>query len=319
MAGLGRLLFRDNLQQMGVDEWIVGYRRQFPGQISLDVSGVQRTIFDRYALVDINGFYPDGPGQPFGGFGRIDPNLGQILQIVNWDGNRIHYRALDVTVAKEMTHGFQALMAFHHQWQHMSGVYAPTDPVRFIQPDSFPNNRTLPRTRTAEASSYPGSGSTNSMWSPYSFRVAGTWQAPADVVLSGSFTVLATPWTGPIVDQLAANDPDLLRFGPATVVSSTGVRQSNPLATRIRFVYPTRSEGQIPGPVVKTVSMKAAKRVRLGANRNVEAALNILNLLNSSGAQLWTTGSNARNNRNFNVTAGPQPSRAYQLDVMFRF
>ena len=27
-----------------------------------------------YAQVDINGIYPSGPNQPFGGFGLVDPN-----------------------------------------------------------------------------------------------------------------------------------------------------------------------------------------------------------------------------------------------------
>ncbi len=70
------LLFDKNLHQPYLDEFSVGYNRQFPGQISVGVAATQRRFKDNFAEVDINGIYPSGPGQPFGGFGRVDPNQG---------------------------------------------------------------------------------------------------------------------------------------------------------------------------------------------------------------------------------------------------
>ena len=71
----------------------------------------------------------------------------------------------------------------------------------------------------------------------------------------------ATPrWADPGRDrcstQLPANSPEVTRFGPSNVVNpQTGSRFANPLATRIRFLYPTRGEGQAGLPYVHTVRM----------------------------------------------------------------
>ena len=109
------------------------------------------------------------------------------------------------------------------------------------------------------------------MWNPFSYRFNGTYHAPADIVLAGSYSVVSGGWSSWIVNQLAANDPQLAVFGPGTVTSSTGSVQSNPLRTRIRFAYPTRGEGQVLLPATHTVGLKASKRIRLGGTRDLES------------------------------------------------
>ena len=73
-AAQGGWEFEEGLHQPFTDEYLVGFRKQFPGQIAIDIAGVRRVIKDRYAFEDVNGIYPDGPGQPFIGFGRVDPS-----------------------------------------------------------------------------------------------------------------------------------------------------------------------------------------------------------------------------------------------------
>ena len=66
------------------------------------------------------------------------------------------------------------------------------------------------------------------------------------------------------------HSPDVLRFGPSNVVNrQTGARFANPLATRIRFLYPTRAEGQAGLPYVHTVNMKVGYRIRFSAHQYV--------------------------------------------------
>jgi hypothetical protein len=84
------LLFDRNLHQPWADEFVVGFRRQFPGQLSADVSATRRIYHDQFETVDINGRYPSGPDQPFGGFGLIDPNQG----IINKERSRRICRAI---------------------------------------------------------------------------------------------------------------------------------------------------------------------------------------------------------------------------------
>ena len=320
-ASVSSLQFDPGMSQPIIDEYILGYRRQFPGQVSLDVAGIARKIHNMFAQTDINGFYPDGPNQPFGGFGRVDPNQGIVYRLTNADWHSMHYRALQITVAKNLSGNFQAMAAIHRQWQHDSGTWNPTDPARFIQPDAFPNNRMLWRTRDPnDHNSYPGS-TTAPMWNPFSYRFNGTWHAPYGVLVAGSYSVVSGGWSSWIVKQLPANSPEIAVFGPATVVSSTGARQSNPLATRIRFVYPTRGEGQVLLAATHTVGIKLSKRFRLGEARDIEIASNILNLLNGGRGTEYARGGA---NRQYNTVAYLQPgnlqaARSFQLDLLFRF
>jgi hypothetical protein len=161
-------------------------------------------------------------------------------------------------------------------------------------------------------------------WTPGSVRLAGTWNAPKGIVVSSSYTIVGGPYTGPILRQLAANDPDVLQYGPArfrgqTPVASGG--QANPLATRIRFLNATRSEGQQALPYVHTVNIKLGYRLALAGSRHVQLGLNVFNLLNSGRFTEWhRSGANLSYNPTFYLQQdNQQTSRAAQFDAVFRF
>ena len=65
--------FDPDFHQPYIDEFTTGYVRQLPMDMSVDVAYTHKTFRDSYAQVDINGFWPDAPGLPFGGFGKVDP------------------------------------------------------------------------------------------------------------------------------------------------------------------------------------------------------------------------------------------------------
>jgi hypothetical protein len=323
-TSISSLQFDPNLHQPSFDEWSLGYRRQFPGQVALDVAGIVKVNHDQFGQVDINGIYPDAPFQPFGGFGRVDPNQGLLYRLTNNTWSTTHYRALQGTLTKNLTHGFQMLFTVQRQWQHLEGTWNPTDPAKFIQPDAFPNNKNIWRTDGVVDQNSLATGNTlvnNPMWNPYSIRMAGTWHAPLGLVTSGSYTIVAGNWTGPVIDQLAANSPLLAPFGPATVTSSTGVRQSNPLATRIRFLYPTRGEGQPRAPDVHMVGVKVGKRIPFASDKNVEVAVEVFNLLNAGHFTEYSRqGANrAYNPQTFQTYTNPQTPRAATFEVITRF
>ena len=316
--------FDPELHQPLFDEFTVGFRRQFPGQTSVDVAGIVKINKEQYAQVDINGIYPSGPNQPFGGFGLVDPDRGLLYRVTNNSWSQMHYRALQITIAKNLTQGFQFLGTIHRQWQHLTGTWNPTDPALFIQPDAFPNNRLLWRTDGMQDQNSLATGNTltnNPMWNPYSIRLAGTWRAPGAFLLSANYTIMAGPYSGPIIDQVAANSPLLAPFGPATVVSSTGNRQPNPLSTRIRFYYPTRGEGQVKAPDVHTVNIKVGRTFSVAAGRNLEVAANVYNLLNGGDyTEYARTGPNRiYNPASYLTYTNPQTPRALQLEAVFRF
>ena len=124
-----------------------------------------------------------------------------------------------------------------------------------------------------------------------------------------------------MINQLPSNSPLISVFGPSTVVSSTGVRQSNPLATRIRFYYPTRGEGQPRAPDVHIVGIKLGKRIGVGGGRNVELSAEVFNLLNAGHyTEFSRQGANRfYNPQTFRTYTNPQTPRAATLQTVVRF
>jgi hypothetical protein len=281
--------FDPNLHQPWVDEFIVGYRHQFRGQVSVDVSGIRRYYKDNFALIDINGIYPDGPYKPFIGFGRIDPNRGIVQQQTNRTWATTVYTALELVVAKNMSHNVQFLGSFTRQWGWMDGTWNPTDPARFIQPDAFDNDRYLGQARgnedqnTLTSSSASGAG-----WRPYSVRLGGTWLAPWQLVASGSYIISAGDYSGPILTRLAAADPT---FGPSQITLANGTRQPNPLATTNRFYYETRGEGQVLNTPVRYLQLKVGREFKVGPH-GFEIAANLFNAFNNGEHAQWASGAN---------------------------
>ncbi len=336
-AGLASYEFDPSLHQPSVDEFILGFRKQFPGQWSADISWMKRSYQDMYARVDVNGIYPSGPNQPFLGFGLVDPNRGIVFQQTNNDWSTLEYQALEITVAKNLSKNFQALVGINRQWQHFGGTWNPTDPARFIQqPNAFDSDKLLymPRGNNEDTSLLLQTGQTihtyGPTWQKYSLRFGGTYQAPYGVILAASYTILAGPWSGAITDVLPANDPSLAVFGPATFTLPNGTRVANPLSTAMRFTggdvpigansNPTRGDGQVQAPAIKTLGLKIGKTVKLGGTMEVELAGNIFNLLNEGNyTQYNYSGANERFNTNFLQMRNQQPARGFQATAVFRF
>jgi carboxypeptidase family protein/TonB-dependent receptor-like protein len=325
-ATIANYQFDPNLHQPYVDEFIVGFRKQFPGRIAVDVAGINRAYKDTYARLEINGFYPAGPNQPFGGFGAVDPTQGTVLQQTNNSWSQLNYTALEITITKQMSQHFQAMAGINRQWQHISGDWNPHDPAKFVQPNAFANDKLLYQPRgNNEENSLPLTTGTNTLtygptWQQYRLNFAGTYQAPFGVTLAASYTVEAGPWSGAIVTLLDPTDPALAVFGPSLIRLSNGTTASNPLSTRMRFVYPTRGDGQVMAPPVKTFGLKFGKLIPLGASRQAEIAANVFNILNAGDyTQYNYSGASETFNPNYLQMRNQQPARALQMTVVYRF
>ncbi|MBM3558876.1 MAG: hypothetical protein FJX53_03090 [Alphaproteobacteria bacterium] len=178
-------------------------------------------------------------------------------------------------------------------------------------------NVTLHDTRgNNEHNHLDGSNLGSSIWMRGSLSAGWNWRAPYKLNISGSLTVRRTHWVGPIFDRLATADP---RFGPARVTLANGTTQPNPLATVIRFAYPTRGEGQVPNPLVMPLGLKVAREFTMSTNQKLEFGANILNVFN--GAEFYQFGANAnqRYSPNFLTYRSQQPARAFQLSVKYKF
>ena len=293
----------------------------------MDDGFISRSYKHTWANVEINGYWPSGPGQPFGGFGKIDPKRGEVVNQTNNTWSTLEYRAIEITVAKNMSHNFQMMAGFNRQWHHMDGTWNPTDKAGYIEPDAFANdgNLYMPRGNN-DRNSLPDTGNALSYgptWMKYRFNLAGTWLAPYGVTVAASYTLQAGPWSGAILYQLPANDPDILKYGPTTftnVVDGVSYTNSNPLSTRNRYVYDTRGEGQVQAPGIHTVGLKVGKVIRFGGDRNIEVALNVLNLLNGGDFTQYSYNSAYQSwSGNFLQMRNRQPARQGQLTVVARF
>ena len=312
-----------DLHQPYIDEFIVGFRRQFGWQMGLDIGYINRAYKDTWAEVDINGFYPDGPGLPFGGFGKVDPNQGIVRQQTNNTWSQLKYQAIELTVTKNMSHGFQFIGSFNRQWHKIDGTWNPTDPARFVQPDHFANNANLYMPRgNNEENSLPDTGNELSYgptWMKYRGSVGGVWLAPWDIRVAGNLTVQAGPWSGSPLYQLAANDPDVLRYGPATVTLANGTHAAEPpgdaqplCLQQSRRRPGSGADDQHPGP-----ENRQGPRYR---RYEVEVAGNIFNLLNAGNYTQYSYNSAYQSwSSNFLLMVNQQPARAFQLTVVGRF
>ncbi|MCG8462873.1 MAG: hypothetical protein MI919_41840, partial [Holophagales bacterium] len=314
----------DGLTQPYTDEAILGFRRQFGGNVGLDVAFIHREVKNRYAQVDVNGFYPSGPGQPFGGFGRVDPDRGRFLQQTNNTWSKLVYDAVEVTLAKRMSNNWQAFAGFNYQEHELDGTWNPTDPARFIQPEAHENTKCMwmPRGNRDDNSYQGGSNSTYCpTWRPYTFRIGGIYNAPMGIVLSGSFFIQAGPWSGPILEELDEYTPELEAiYGPEEVVSSTGREEDNPLATLTRFRFATRDEGQVRLDDVMTLNIRVAKKFSLSDRFELELAGQVFNPFNWGEHHQYTyDGANNVDDANYLEPHNRQQPRTYQLFAALRF
>ena len=317
-----RLLFKDDLHQPWLDEFSVGFNRQFSGQISVGVAATHRRYHDNFAEVDINGIYPDGPNKPFIGFGKIDPNRGIVTQEQNNTWTQVIVNAVEATFAKNMSHGFQVIASATRQWQHLNGTWNPTDPARFVQPSAFENNRDLSQQLfgNGEDNTLDGGGrESGAAYRPFSVRIGGQWQAPWGISVGGSYVIQAGGYVGPLLVQLAANDPQVTQFGPSTVLLANGRTQPNPLATRLRFQGPTRSDGQVRNDDAKYMQLKIGRVFRFGV-QSIEPSVNVFNVFNTGANTQWNTGANrVYAPANYLARFNRHPPRSLQLSIAYKF
>ena len=265
-AALNALAFDPDLHQPFVDEYAIGYAKQFPGQISLDLSFNRRYFKDAYAETDINGIYPSGPNQPFGGFGRVDPNHGMIMQQTNATWSQVVVTNLEAILAKNLSHNFQVVGTFTRQWQHLDGTWNPTDPARFIQPDAFPNNRDLSRHLfgNGDDNSLDGGGAESGV--AYRPVLGAAGRAVLRAVGHPSRGELRD--SGGRLSRAGAIQqlrPAIRSSGREAFRLANGTTASNPLATSWRFPYGTRSDGQLRNETTRYLQLNLGRTFKFGA------------------------------------------------------
>jgi hypothetical protein len=224
---------------------------------------------------------------------------------------------LEAAVTKNLANNFQLVASLTRQWQHLDGTWNPTDPARFIQPAAFPTNKEIGGVfGNDDSNSLNGSGSpAGSAYRPYSIRMAGQYFAPGGIMLATTYVIQSGDYSGPIVTRLAAPEPV---FGPPTVLLANGTTQPNPLATTIRFAFPTRGDGQVLNEAERYLQLTVARPFKVGRHE-FQPTLNIFNVFNTGAQTQWIGGSNQLYNPNYLLGMNQHPPRSFSLMVLDRF
>jgi hypothetical protein len=294
-----------------IDEWTIGYGRQLPGETAVNVGFVRRDYKDIPALVETNGVYD---GVVFKGY--ANPDFNQIYLITNDRWSRYVYSGLDITASKRAAR-FQLLGGYTRGWQHVAGTWRPNDPASFIQPDAFPNDKGIGSIRGNQTNSLSGSADTRSpSWQKHNFRLGATVSMPWGIIAALNYSYQSGAYSGPMVTRIAAADP---QFGPSTVTLSNGRRVSNPLATTIRFAYPTRGDDQLQLDPLKNLNLRIGYDLKLLASRQIQLAMDIFNLTNQGAYEQWLSGANQLYSPNLGLGRALQFPRVFQFSARFNF
>jgi hypothetical protein len=209
-------------------------------------------------------------------------------------------------------------------WQHLDGTWIPGDPASYLQPDAFPNDRGIGSIRGNEPNSLSGTADARSpSWQRDALRVGASYNGPWNTRFASTLSFQSGPYSGPIVTLIPAPDP---QFGPPIVVLSNGRPVSNPLATTIRFAYPTRGDGQVKAPNLVVWNARLGRDLVVGHQR-LGFALDLLNVTNRGAYQQFQNGGNQLFNTT-NFALGPdgtfrgqsqQLPRSVQLSIRYDF
>ncbi|HLG56586.1 MAG TPA: TonB-dependent receptor [Vicinamibacterales bacterium] len=306
-----------NFHQPFVDEWGLGYSRQLEGQTSIGVDVVHRDFRDRIGGVETNGRYD---GKTFVGYANEAFN--ELFSVTNNRWNWPAYTSLELSFTKR-TARMQGIASYVRQWQHIAGTWQPNDPASFIQPDAFRNDRGIGSTTgstSIDVNSLSGFHMTNAatgagQWQDHVIRLGFTYAAPWNVLLASNYTFQSGAWSGPIVMRIPTPDP---AFGPTTVRLSNGRVVSNPLATVIRFAYPTRGEGQTPTPHLHIWNVRVGRGFSW-AKRTLDISLDVFNVTNADADMRFEFGANQTYNALFGATSVKQLPRSAQAVVRVSF
>ncbi len=295
-----------------VDEWATGYRRQLPGQASVDVGYMHRNFKDRTALVEINGIYD---GSVFKGYKNEALNDIFLLTTDQW--NWPVYDAVELIGTKRTTN-IQLVGSYTHVWPHLAGTWQPRDPASFIQPNAFPNDKGLQSNDNRSSALNNAYSATTGApeWTTDVGRVSGSYHAPWDIQVAANYTLQYGRWSGPIFTRIPAADP---QFGPPTVVLSNGRLVANPLATTLRFANATQGDGQYVLPATHYVNLRFARDFKLMATNRINVAFDILNVGNLAGYQGFLSGANQLFSANYGKGGQVQTPRTYQISVRYTF
>jgi hypothetical protein len=307
--------FDPHRHQGYVREWLVGYRAQLKGEVTVDVSYIDREYRDRPAIYDTNQIYTTTNGQTVWG-GLVNPALNNTYYVTNNKWNWFVYQGIEVSVSKQ-TSAVQLFSTYTYSPDHIAGTWQPNDPAAIIEPTKFANNAGIGSVRGNVTNDWTGD-TRNRMWQRNESRTGVTWRAPFRLRLSTTLTAQSGTPGGPVITTLSAlGTPYAGQYGPATLKIG-GRTVSNPLATAYRFAYKDRGTGQIWCPWLIQWNGLVGREFRISDRQTLEADLNVYNNTNNGAAQQFVNGNNSAS-ATFGEKQNIQLPRSAQIGLRYHF
>ncbi len=293
-AVLTRTLPEDRLLDAGMatpitDELHVGYTRQLPGRVSLDVAYVNKVFKNEIGTRDTNVIYEN---ERFAGY--RNPTFNAIPITTNIDSSRRRYHAAEFSVIRNIGARWSAFANYTYQKMTETGEWRYDQPERYLYPAGWFDNDKIAR--------------------PHVLRLNGSYRAPWGVRTSIIYSLTSGSYSAPVTTTLPAPDP---AFGPATMVLPNGRSVSNPLATTTRIVGP-RGDNVLQAPTVHRLNLRLGRRFGLRGGHAADVNVDIFNLTNN-GAPLFFRSTNNTSPFFGQFTSSTQAPRAGQLSIVYRF
>lgn len=179
------------------DEFHIGYTRQLPIQFVFDFAYVNRKYQGAIGTLDGNIIYEHALFR-----GYRDPAFDAILLTTNLTNSFRRYQSLEFSLIRNVGSRLQAFCSYTYQRQVEKGDFKYDDIAGYLNPREWFENDKVAR--------------------PHILRVNGSYYLPFRFTLAMIFSLQSGEYSGPIVKDLAANDPEVGAHGPRTLTLSNG-------------------------------------------------------------------------------------------------
>jgi carboxypeptidase family protein/TonB-dependent receptor-like protein len=283
-----------DLRASHADEFHLGYTLRLPGQFVFDFAYVNRKYQEIIGTLDSNIIYENGLFR-----GYRNPAFDAILLTTNLTNSFRRYQSLEFSLIRNIGARLQTFCSYTYQRQVEKGDFKYDDISGYLNPSEWFENDKVAR--------------------PHILRINGSYYLPFRFTLATIFSLHSGEYSGPIVKDLAANDPEVGAHGPRTLTLPNGRVTPNPLFTARRLAGP-RGEGQPQTGAVPRLNLRFGKEFRFKENHTLEANVDFFNITNDATPLSFRAGANNLSSGAFGqFQSAVQSPRGAQFSIKYRF
>jgi Carboxypeptidase regulatory-like domain/TonB dependent receptor len=283
-----------NLHASFADEFHFGYTRQLPRRFVFDFAYINRKYQKPIGPLDTNIIFENGLFR-----GYRNPALNAILLTTNLTNSFQRYQSLEFSLIRNIGSRLQAFCSYTYQQQVEKGDFKYDDITGYLNPRDWFNNDKVAR--------------------PHILRINGSYYLPGWFTVAMIFSLHSGEYSGPLVKDLPATDPEVRAHGLESLTLHNGRVVNNPLFTTRRLAGP-RSSGQLQAEAIPALNLRFGKEFRFKERHTIEANVDFFNIINDATPLLFRAGANNLSSPNFgqfqSIVLSP---RGAQLSIRYRF